>query len=91
VVGVFALWNVFLPELFPTALRASGAALCYNAGRVLAAAGTLLTGTLAAKSGQDAARAAALAVSCEGFLPMLALCVLPFVGDLETAGRPLPM
>lgn len=44
VTGAVTGWlTLYLPELFPTAVRASGAGTCYNAGRVLAAVGVLLT------------------------------------------------
>ena len=44
VTGAVTGWlTLFLPELFPTSMRASGAGACYNAGRVLAAFGVLLT------------------------------------------------
>jgi MFS transporter, SHS family, sialic acid transporter len=42
--GAVTGWlTLYLPELFPTQVRASGAGTCYNAGRVLAAVGVLLT------------------------------------------------
>jgi MFS family permease len=34
---------LYLPELFPTRVRAAGQGFCYNFGRILAAAGVLLT------------------------------------------------
>jgi MFS family permease len=42
--GVFALFTMYLPPLFPTLLRTTGAGFCYNIGRVVAAAGTVLFG-----------------------------------------------
>ncbi len=42
--GVFALFTMFLPPLFPTLLRTTGAGFCYNIGRIAAAAGTVLFG-----------------------------------------------
>jgi predicted MFS family arabinose efflux permease len=42
--GAISGWlALYLPELFPTRLRATGAGAAYNAGRVLAAAGVVLT------------------------------------------------
>ena len=38
--GVFALFTMYLPPLFPTLLRTTGAGFCYNIGRIAAAAGT---------------------------------------------------
>lgn len=40
--GVFALFTMYLPPLFPTLLRTTGAGFCYNIGRIAAAAGTVL-------------------------------------------------
>src|SRR5207245_1219768 len=34
---------LYLPELFPTRVRAAGQGFCFNTGRTLAAAGVLLT------------------------------------------------
>ena len=45
--GVFALFTMYLPPLFPTLLRTTGAGFCYNIGRLAAAAGTVLFGRLA--------------------------------------------
>jgi MFS family permease len=39
--GVFALFTMYLPPLFPVLLRTSGAGLCYNIGRIFAACGTV--------------------------------------------------
>ena len=42
--GVFALFTMYLPPLFPTLLRTTGAGFSYNIGRILAAAGTIFFG-----------------------------------------------
>lgn len=42
--GVFALFTMCLPPLFPTLLRTTGAGFCYNFGRIIAAAGTVFFG-----------------------------------------------
>ncbi len=42
--GVFALFTMYLPPLFPTLLRTTGAGFCYNFGRIAAAAGTVFFG-----------------------------------------------
>lgn len=42
--GVFALFTMYLPPLFPTLLRTTGAGFCYNIGRVAAAAGIVVFG-----------------------------------------------
>jgi predicted MFS family arabinose efflux permease len=45
--GVFALFTMYLPPLFPTLLRTTGAGFSYNIGRVAAAAGTVFFGLFA--------------------------------------------
>ena len=42
--GVFALFTMYLPPLFPTLLRTTGAGFCYNFGRIVAAGGTVFFG-----------------------------------------------
>lgn len=42
--GVFGLFTMYLPPLFPTLLRTTGAGFCYNIGRVGAAGGTVFFG-----------------------------------------------
>jgi len=42
--GVFALFTMYLPPLFPVLLRTTGAGFCYNIGRIAAAAGTVVFG-----------------------------------------------
>lgn len=42
--GLFALFTMYLPPLFPTLLRTTGAGFCYNIGRIAAAAGTVFFG-----------------------------------------------
>lgn len=42
--GVFGLFTMCLPPLFPTLLRTTGAGFCYNFGRIIAAGGTVFFG-----------------------------------------------
>ncbi len=42
--GVFALFTMYMPPLFPTLLRTTGAGFCYNFGRMAAAFGTVFFG-----------------------------------------------
>jgi MFS family permease len=42
--GVFGLFTMYLPPLFPTLLRTTGAGFCYNIGRIAAAGGTIFFG-----------------------------------------------
>ena len=39
--GVYGLFTMYLPPLFPSLLRTTGAGFCYNIGRFAAAAGTV--------------------------------------------------
>jgi MFS family permease len=81
--GIFSGFPIYLPELYPTSLRASGAGFCFNTGRVLAAFSPFATGFLVAALGSFGAAASAV-----GFIYLLGLAVLPFAP--ETKGRPLP-
>ncbi len=49
--GVFALFPLYIPPLFPTLLRTTGSGLTYNLGRLTAAVGTLIGGAIAASAG----------------------------------------
>jgi predicted MFS family arabinose efflux permease len=42
--GVFGLFTMYLPPLFPTLLRTTGAGFSYNIGRLAAAAGVIIFG-----------------------------------------------
>jgi MFS family permease len=45
--GVFGLFTMYMPPLFPTLLRTTGAGFCYNIGRIAAAVGTVVFGLYA--------------------------------------------
>jgi MFS family permease len=45
--GIFALFTMYLPPLFPTLLRTTGAGFCYNIGRIAAGFGTVFFGLFA--------------------------------------------
>lgn len=45
--GLFALFTMYLPPIFPTLLRTTGAGFSYNIGRIAAAAGTIFFGLFA--------------------------------------------
>ena len=83
VFGVFGSFTYYLPELFPTRLRGTGSGFCYNAGRILAAAGPFVVGVLAAR-GAESTMGALFAV---GAVPLVGMLLLPLV--VETRGRPL--
>ena len=60
--GVFALFTMYMPPLFPTLLRTTGAGFCYNIGRIAAGLGTVFFG-LVANVGDYR-----VALLCAGFL-----------------------
>ena len=60
--GIFSGFPIYLPELFPTRIRATGAGFCFNAGRVMAAGGPFLTGILVAYVGTFARAASSVAI-----------------------------
>jgi MFS family permease len=86
VFGVFGSFTYYLPELFPTRLRSSGAGLCYNAGRLLAAFGPFAVGAIASRS-TDALPAALAVLAWVAVAPLVGLVLLPFI--VETKDRPL--
>ena len=81
--GIFSGFPIYLPELFPTSIRATGAGFCFNAGRVLASVGPFLTGWLVITLGSFGRAASGVAL-----IYLLGLAILPFAP--ETKGRPLP-
>jgi MFS family permease len=86
VFGVFGAFTYYLPELFPTRLRATGAGFCYNVGRIVTSAGPFLVGRFAAR-GPDALSGALTALSFVAIVPVAGLLLMPLV--IETKGRSL--
>lgn len=81
--GVFGGFPLYLPELFPTRLRSTGAGFCYNAGRIVASVSPFITGTLIATFGSFGRAASAVAI-----IYLAGLLIIPMAP--ETKGRPLP-
>jgi MFS family permease len=79
--GVFGSFTYYLPELFPTRLRGTGAGFCYNVGRIIASVGPFWVGSVAAHG--DPRRA----VFWVGVVPLMGLLLLPLA--VETKGRAL--
>ncbi len=73
--GLFGLFTMYLPPLFPTLLRTTGAGFCYNIGRVVAAGGTLFFGVFSVFSRSGDYRYALLAAACL-FLPSAGIVLL---------------
>jgi hypothetical protein len=80
----YGWFPLYLPELFPTRVRATGQGLSYNFGRLFAAAGALTQGALVASFGGSYAQAGAV-VTLIYFVGMVLIWFAP-----ETKGKPLP-
>lgn len=87
VFGVFSTFVFYLPELFPTRLRAMGSGFCYNIGRVIAALGPTLVGMVSAASGGSSG-IIVRTLFWLGFIP-LAMALSARWLIVETRGRPL--
>jgi len=85
--SVFALYAIYLPELFPTSLRSTGISFCYNFGRIIAATAPFTIGRITKGLGGDIEgfREAGMWVS---LVLLLGIVVLPFLP--ETKDKPLP-
>jgi MFS family permease len=81
VYGVFGAFSYYMPELFPTRLRTTGAGFCYNIGRVLAAFGPWLVGVAASQG------LAIPTLFYVGFVPLIGLALSPWF--IETRGAEL--
>lgn len=86
VFGVFGSFTYYLPELFPTRLRATGSGFCYNSGRIIAAIGPFIVGSVAAM-GTDALATAMRMLFWVGAVPLAGLLLMPWV--VETRHRVL--
>ena len=75
---------LYLPELFPTRVRATGQGVCFNSGRILAAAGALLQGNLVNYFDESYAKAGAVIT----LVYLIGMGVIWFAP--ETKGKPLP-
>jgi MFS family permease len=75
---------LYLPELFPTRVRATGQGFGFNFGRIVAAIGALQTGALLNSFGNDYAKACSVAAGAY----LVGLVLIAFAP--ETKGKPLP-
>ena len=88
-VGVFTAafygwFPLYLPELFPTRMRATGQGVSFNTGRVFAAAGAVASGQMVAAFGGDYARMGGV-ITLVYLAGLLLIWLAP-----ETRGKPLP-
>jgi MFS family permease len=81
--GQYSWMPTWLPELYPTRMRATAVAFVFNAPRFIAFLGPLVAGTLIAGFGGYGNAAVTVSV-----IYLLGLAAAPFVP--ETKGKPLP-
>jgi MFS family permease len=81
--GIFTGFAVYLPELFPTAIRATAQGFCYNFARFFSAVAPFLTGALVSARGDFSS-----AITIVGTIYLAGIVVLIFAR--ETRGRTLP-
>lgn len=81
--GQYTWMPVWLPEFYPTHLRATGAAFVFNAARFVAFLGPLLSGTIIAHLGGYG-----IAATTVGLIYILGLVIAPLCP--ETRGQQLP-
>ncbi|MFI5385255.1 MAG: MFS transporter [Fimbriimonadales bacterium] len=84
--GVFGAFTYYLPELFPTRLRGTGAGFCYNSGRLVAAIGPFVVG-MVSSMGKDTLATALGLLTWLAAVPILGLLLMPLV--IETRNREL--
>jgi SHS family sialic acid transporter-like MFS transporter len=85
VTAAFYGWiPLYMPELFPTRLRATAQGFCYNFGRIIAAMGALQTGALLNSLGGSYPKACSLV----SFIYVVGVAVIWLAP--ETKGKPLP-
>jgi hypothetical protein len=83
----YGFFPLYLPELFPTRVRATGQGFCFNVGRIVAAVGALQLANLVSLFGAKGPSSSANAY--------ITLCSVYFLGVLlvrfcpETKGRAL--
>lgn len=87
VFGIFGSFTFYLPELFPTRLRATGSGFCYNIGRVIAAGGPFMVGAIAAAGSGDPS-VVLRTLFLVGFVPLVGLLLMRWV--IETRGQTMP-
>jgi MFS family permease len=74
VFGVFSGHAVYMPELFPTHVRATAVSFCNGTGRVITSFGPLVAGLLVAPFGGDFSKATAI-MTCFAALSIVAMAL----------------
>lgn len=80
----YGWFPLYLPELFPTRVRATGQGLCYNFGRIFAAVGAVTQGQLVRHFDGSYAKAGAVVT----FVYLIGMAIIWLAP--ETKGKPLP-
>jgi MFS family permease len=80
----YGWFPLYLPELFPTRVRATGQGVSYNSGRIFAAFGAVAAGQLLGFFGESYARMGQV-ITCIYLVGLLVIWFAP-----ETRGKPLP-
>jgi len=81
--GIWSWAPIWLPELFPTRVRGTAVAFCFNAPRWISCAGPLIAGTLIVALGGFGN-----AATIVGLFFIIGVIAAPFLP--ETKGKPLP-
>lgn len=80
--GLFGIFPLYIPPLFPTRLRTLGAGFTYNVGRLVSAGGVLIGGEISARAGGPAA-----AVAWIGLLYIPGVIIACFVPELPERAK----
>jgi MFS transporter, SHS family, sialic acid transporter len=84
----YGFFPLYLPELFPTRVRATGQGFCFNVGRIIAAVGALqlanLVGPLRQQRRHQSSANAYIALCSVYFIGVAIVWLAP-----ETKGKPL--
>ena len=81
--GFYGWLPLYLPELFPTRVRATGSGFTFNVGRVIAATGTIASGGLLSVFGSYAVMGSVMCCIYLAGIVVIYFCP-------ETKGKPLP-
>ena len=84
VFGIFAGYAIYLPELFPTQVRATAVGFCTGSARIITSFGPLVAGVMVGAFGGSFNRVTAF-MTCFAFLSIIAMLL-----GRETKGRLLP-
>lgn len=79
---------LYLPEIFPTRVRATAQGFSFNFGRIIAAVGALQTGTLMGLFGQDKVVSHANTCATVSLVYLVGMAIIWLAP--ETHGQPLP-